>query len=166
MNDYNFLYDNFPVIISDEQLRKILHISKRRCAYLLKSGVIPCIDTGQKSRCYYIQLDDVIECIKNAEDTFEAMKPQIPPEGFRERLSDEWYDLPELLTITDVANITGYTANAVDRWIVKGSLRSVTAQTGLVTCREWLIDFYCKDGYNIVKKANRHIELLGKLLYG
>lgn len=165
MNDYNFLYDNFPEIISGEQLRKILHISKRKCAYLLKSGVIPCIDTGQKSRCYYIQLDDVIEYIKNAEDAFEAMKPQIPPEGLRERLSDEWHDLPELLTITDVAKITGYTANAVDRWIVKGSLRSVTAQMGLVTCREWLIDFCCKDGYNIAKKVDRHIELLGKLLY-
>lgn len=164
MNDYNFLYDNFPEIISGEQLRKILHISKRRCAYLLKSGVIPCTDTGQKSRRYYIRLNDVIEYIKNAEDTFEAMKPQIPPEGFRKRLSDEWYDLPELLTITDVAKITGYTTNAVDRWIVKGSLRSVTAQTGIITCREWLIDFYCKDGYNIVKKVDRHMNLLKKLL--
>ena len=165
MNDYNFLYDNFPEIISGEQLRKILHISKRKCAYLLKSGVIPCIDTGQKSRRYYIRLNDVIEYITTTEKAASAVKPQRPPESFRERLNDEWHDLPELLTITGVAKITGYTTNAVDRWIVKGSLRSVTTQTGIITCREWLIDFYCKDGYNIVKKVDRHIELLGKLLY-
>jgi hypothetical protein len=52
----------------------------------------------------------------------------------------------------------------VDRWIVKGSLRSVIVQTGLITCREWLIDFYCSDGYNIVKKVDMHLELLRKLI--
>ena len=70
--------------------------------------------------------------------------------------------LNDVLTITEVSAITGYTPNAVDRWIVKGILRSVIVQTGLIICREWLIDFYCSDGYNIVKKVNKHQELLRK----
>ena len=72
--------------------------------------------------------------------------------------------MPDVLTITDVSAITGYTPNAVDRWIAKGSLRSVIVQTGLITCCEWLIDFYCGDGYNIVKKVDKHQELLRKLI--
>lgn len=90
--------------------------------------------------------------------------PQKPPEDFRELLLGEWFDVPDVLTITDVAGITGYTPNAVDLWIVKGSLRSVTVQTGLIICHEWLADFYCGDGYNIVKKVEKHQKLLIKLI--
>lgn len=46
-----------------------------------------------------------------------------------EQLNDVWFDVPDVLTITEVSAITGYTPNAVDRWIVKGSLRSVIVQT-------------------------------------
>ena len=71
---------------------------------------------------------------------------------------------PTILSITEVSSITGYTPNAVDRWIVKGSLRSVIVHTGLITCREWLIDFYCGDGYNIVKKVDKHRKLLERII--
>lgn len=151
-------------MISGEQLRKILHISKRKCAWLLSSGVIPCTDNSNKTRRYTVKLDDVIEYIIGSENAAERVQPQRPPEHFRERLQDVWVDAPDVLTITEVSAITGYTPNAVDRWIVKGSLRSIIVQTGLITCREWFIDFYCGDGYNIVKKPERHRKLLQKLL--
>ena len=164
MSNYSYLYDEFPELISGEQLRKILHISKRKCAWLLQSGVIPCTDNCNKTRRYAVKLDDVIEYIIESEKAAERVQPQRPPEFFREQLIDEWFDVLDVLTISDVAGITGYTPNAVDRWIVKGSLRSVTVQTGIITCREWLADFYCGDGYNIVKKVDKHRKLLRKLL--
>ena len=164
MSNYSYLYDEFPEVISGEQLRQILHISKRKCAWLLNGGTIPCSDTCQRTRRYSIKLDDVIDYIISSENVAVNVKPLRPPEGFREQLIDEWFDVPDVLTISDVAGITGYTPNAVDHWIVKGSLRSVTVQTGLITCREWLIDFYCGDGYNIVKKVDKHLELLRKLI--
>ena len=71
-----------------------------------------------------------------------------------------WFDVPNVLIITEMSGITGYTPNVVDCWIVKGSLRSVVVQSGLITCCEWLIDFYYGDGYNIVKKVDKHQELL------
>ena len=111
-----------------------------------------------------VKLDDVIEYIIRSENAAERVQPQRPPECFREQLNDVWFDVPDVLTITEVSAITGYTPNAVDRWIVKGSLRLVIVQTGLITCREWLIDFYCGDGYNIVKKVDKHLELLRKLI--
>ena len=164
MNDYSYLRDEFSEVISGEQLRQILHISKRKCAWLLNSGTIPCSDTCQRTRRYSISLDDVIDYIIASENATVNVQPLRPPEGFREQLLDEWFDVPDILTITDVAGITGYTPNAVDRWIVKGTLRSVTVQTGIITCREWLADFYCRDGYNIAKKVDKHQKLLRKLL--
>lgn len=164
MNDYSYLRDEFPEVISGEQLRQILHVSKRKCAWLLNSGTIPCSDTCQRTRRYSIKLDDVIYYIIASENAAVNVKPLRPPEGFREQLIDEWFDVPDVLTISEVARITGYTPNAVDRWIVKGSLRSVIVQAGLITCREWLADFYCGDGYNIVKKVDKHRKLLRKLL--
>lgn len=164
MSDYSYLYDEFPDVISGEQLRKILHISKRKCAWLLHSGAIPCTDSYQKTRRYDVKLHDVIEYIIESENAAKRVQPQRPPEYFREQLNDVWFDVPDVLTITEVSAITGYTPNAVDRWIVKGSLRSVIVQTGLITCRKWLIDFYCGDGYNIVKKVDMHLELLRKLI--
>ena len=164
MSDYSYLYDEFPEVISGEQLRKILHISKRKCAWLLHSGAIPCTDSYQKTRRYAVKLDDVIEYIIRTENAAERVQPQRPPECFREQLNDMWFDVPDVLTITDVSNITGYTPNTVDNWILKGSLRSVIVQTGIITCREWLIDFYCGDGYNIAKKVDKHRELLSQLI--
>lgn len=111
-----------------------------------------------------MKLDDIIEYIIQTENAAERVQPQLPPEYFREQLNDIWFDVPDVLTITAVSAITGYTPNAVERWILKGSLRSVIVQTGLITCREWLIDFYCGDGYNIVKKVDKHQELLRKLI--
>ena len=111
-----------------------------------------------------MKLDDVIEYIIRTENAAERVQPQRPPEYFREQLNDVWFDMPDVLTITEVSAITGYTPNAVDRWIVKGSLRSVIVQTGLITSRKWLIDFYCDDGYNIAKKVDKHRKLLRKLL--
>ncbi|MBR1430249.1 hypothetical protein [Ruminococcus sp.] len=164
MSDYSYMYDEFPEVISGEQLRKIHHISKRKCAWLLQSGAIPCTDNYNKTRRYAVKLDDVIEYIIESENAAERVQPQRPPECFREQLSDEWFDVPDVFTITDVSDITGYTPNAVDNWILKGSLRSVIVQTGLITCHEWLIDFYCGDGYNIVKKVDKYLELLRKLI--
>ena len=163
MNDYSYLYDEFPDVISGEQLRKILHISKRKCAWLLHSGAIPCTDSCQSTRRYAVKLDDVIEYLIRTENAAEKVQSQQPPECFREQLNDVWFDMPDVLTITEVSAITGYTPNAVDRWIVKGSLRSVIVQTGIITCRAWLIDFYCGDGYNIVKKVGKHRKLLERI---
>ena len=49
-----------------------------------------------------------------SEKAAERVQPQRPPECFREQLSDEWFDVLDFLTITDVSDVTGYTPNAVD----------------------------------------------------
>lgn len=177
MNDYAFLRKEYPPIISSEQLRKILHVSKRKCVWMLQTGLIPCIDTHKKSRRYQIELEHVICFLIRTEEQPTGhyidessikrqsmlVTPILPPDGFRESLENEWHSVPDVLTIKEVAKLTGYTDNAVARWIVKGSLRSVLVQTGLIVCKVWLVDFYCGEGYMIAKKSEKHIRLIKRI---
>ncbi|MCR5074461.1 MAG: hypothetical protein K6A79_01445 [Ruminococcus sp.] len=153
MSNYSYLYDEFPEVISGEQLRKILHISKRKCAWLLHSGAIPCTDSCQSTRRYSVKLDDVIEYIIESEKAAEKVQPQRPPECFREQLNDVWFDVPDVLTITDVSYITGYTPNAVDNWILKGSLRSVIVQTGIITAANGSLTSIAATGITLQRRS-------------
>ena len=177
MNDYAFLREEYPPVVSSEQLRKILRVSKRKCVWMLQTGLIPCTDTHKKTRRYLIELENVIRFLIDCEEQPPAfpknqftagrktlpVTPIQPPDGFREELEDAWCKVPDVLTIGEVAKLTGYSDNAVDRWIIKGSLRSVLVQTGLITCKEWLVDFYCGEGYTIAKKSEKHIRLIKRI---
>ena len=46
-------------IISVEQLYKMLHISKRKAAWMLQNGIIPCEIRPTKTHQYAIQMEDV-----------------------------------------------------------------------------------------------------------
>ena len=45
--------------LSAEQICKILHISKRKCAWMLQNGKIPCKDSGKKKRRYTVLRKDL-----------------------------------------------------------------------------------------------------------
>lgn len=59
--DYTYLYEEYPEVISADQLYRICHISKRKAKWLLEHGYIPCEDSGKKTRRYKIRLNDVID---------------------------------------------------------------------------------------------------------
>ena len=52
--------------LSAEQICKILHISKRKCAWMLQNGMIPCKDTGKKTRRYTVHRCDLDAFIKDS----------------------------------------------------------------------------------------------------
>lgn len=62
--DYSFLRDQYPEIITMDQLYHICHISKRKARWLLENGIIPCEDSGKKTRRFKIKLEDVIEFLE------------------------------------------------------------------------------------------------------
>ena len=45
--------------ISLEQLYKMLHISKRKAAWMLQNGIIPCEIRPTKTHRYVIRMEDV-----------------------------------------------------------------------------------------------------------
>ena len=172
MTDPDRLRADYPEIISSEQLRLILHVSKRRCVWLMQN-YIPHTDNGSKTRRYTIRLDDVISFMLELErspESYEApagqfnSKPFIIPnvdiETLRLNLEDEWFDAPLILEPVTVSRLTHYSDSTVNHWLDKGKLRSVLTQNGRVTSREWLIDFFCGKVMRIVRKNEWQIEML------
>ena len=49
-----------------EEICKILHISKRKCAWMLQNGMIPCKDSGKKTRRYTVLRKDLDAYIKDS----------------------------------------------------------------------------------------------------
>ena len=172
MTDPEAIRQAYPPIISSEQLRILLHVSKRRCVWLMQN-YIPHTDNGARTRRYTIRLEDVISFIKEFErspDSFAApagqfnSKPcittKVDTEALRLALEDEWYNIPDILDPVTVSRLTCYSDTSVNRW-----LRSALTQTGRVTSKAWLIDFLCGKGMRIAKKNEWHQELLKSAEY-
>ena len=47
MKQYFKDLDRYADVLTKEQMRVVCHISKRKAAYLLQAGLIPCINTGK-----------------------------------------------------------------------------------------------------------------------
>ena len=71
--DYSFLYEEYPEIISADQLYRICRISKRKAKWLLDGGYIPCQDSGKKTRRYKIRIDDVVTYLRTLETAPETV---------------------------------------------------------------------------------------------
>ena len=136
-------------VLTLDDARRMLHISKRKCADLLKNGILPCTSTGKKTRQYRILRSDVEALMK----TQGHKKQYDPPKDYREQLEDIWYDAPNVLTPADVQKLTGYSQSYVSSWMVTGKLRTVTVHGSPITAREWLIEFMCINGIRINLKG-------------
>ena len=132
-----------------DEARRMLHISKRQCAELLKKGILPCTSTGKKTRQYRILRSDVEAFLKTPAFNAKAARSPVSPEKYRARLEDLWYYAPDVLTPADVQKLTGYSQSYVSSWMVSGKLRTVTVHGSPITSREWLIDFMCRERRNL-----------------
>lgn len=181
------MMESLPEVLSGEQVRCVLHVSKRKCAWMLNNGFIKCQNTGKRTRKYTVLKKDLLKCIEDSQQhpehyvtpygEFSAAGyksenrrkyqrksgfPYSLPDGFRAWLENEFETVPDALTIPQVIAITGYTDNSVDRWLRQGHLKYVQTQTAKIIAKDWLIDFYCTYGYTIAQMSERHISLMWK----
>lgn len=188
--DRKEIRSTYPEILSLENIRCILHISKRKTAWMLHHGIIKCEIGEKKTKQYKVKMDDLLEYIDKFEqgdpsvmtpigkfNAKELKNPRVPqeslplmlfakpPDDFRLWLEDEWCVENDLLLTNDIGRITGYNKHTIQRWISEKRLQSVWTQTQLITTKTWLIDFYCEDAYAIVRKSDTHIDLM-KRYYG
>ena len=85
MKKYESLKAKYPERISLNQLYQICRISKRSARYLLKNGVIPCIEnSGNKTWRYSIAIDDVITYLRRREQ-WGSMIPKGMANNAREK---------------------------------------------------------------------------------
>ena len=50
--DRDRIVQTYPEYVTVEQTAKILRLSKRKCSWMLKNGILPCKDSGKKTRQY------------------------------------------------------------------------------------------------------------------
>ena len=176
-SDFSYLFDHYPQEVTSDQVRQMLHISKRKCAWMLQNGWIRCEDNGKKTRRYTIYLEDVIayaeDRAKHPEKyAFPAIfssgrgtpsqspYPPEPPADLRPWLEYKWRRLADALTQREAATLLGYSMDAVRRWLNRGWLKSLKANGKDIIPRSWLIDFAVDYGYHIAKKSDKHKKLL------
>ena len=174
----NEIVSAYPKTINSEQLRIILGISKRKCAWMLQNGVIPCKDTEKKTRRYTIEITDVIHYVNTVSEnpyaffippifsakksTSEIRYPNELREGFSEWLTKRWCHRKDTLSPKEIEKLLGYEHESVRRWVNRGYLKCVKAQGEEIIAKEWLITFLSNYGFKITKKSQKHRELLNE----
>lgn len=156
--------ENYPKTLSLENVRSILHISKRKAAWLLQNGHIGCTIGEKKTRQYSVPRSELIKYI---EKCFEGKAPSIPygifstqkyPSQRKENairisqttitnlkieLRAEWSKSPTVLTTTQAARLVGCSKSLITSWMKKeDGLRYIRTQSGVLTTKEWLIDYF------------------------
>ena len=168
------LREQYPNKLTLEDVRSILHISKRKASWLLANGYIKCKNNGKKTRQYSIDLKDLFEYIDTAEtlclpcgifssrQAVESSFHMPAPVNFTEWLQGEWRSIQDLLRLDEVAVITGYALSSVQKWTYKKALPCLWTQAKVLTTKEWLIGFLVNHGYQIIRKSDVHLRLLQK----
>ena len=77
------LQNTYPPILSLENIRVILRISKRKAAWMLHNGYIKCTINEKKTRNYQIKIEDLFEYIDKAESLDPSI--QFPSGSFSSR---------------------------------------------------------------------------------
>lgn len=141
----NEILQQYPEYITKDQMYRICHISKKTCLFLLESSLVPNIDSGKKTRRFKIKTVDVIQYLKDRDDYPELFKA---PDGFYKgkggdkkapsfdevfthedliRMRQYYERLlknnPDVMSVEQVAQFTGYNKNSVSRWCGKKELK-------------------------------------------
>ena len=164
--------------ISMDNVRIELHMSKRRLAYLLQNGYIPCEIRNSVTWRYKIRTKDVVAYIKS------GISPDIPPgvfkrkpkaeverikfnkkklkESFKERMSE----YPDALTYDDVAKITGRARGCVCKWTSAGQLKAVKLNSNVsIVPKQWLLEFMLTDDFIYNCEQKRFVVQRVELIY-
>lgn len=179
--DFDELRQLYPETITMEQFYRIAHISKRKANWLLTNGVIPCEDSGKQTRRFKIKLDDVIEYLQKVQGgtlnvsipngIFASGASSKPPQEYldcdelKEQFLADWYDAPDMLTIKQASEISGYVGTSILRWINRKQVKGVLYHERYLVSKESLADFLSsKDGQDIVQKSEIHRDMIEEFM--
>ena len=161
--------------LSLEQLRQKLHISKRKAAWMLQNGVIPCriVDTPTHLR-YYVKEEDLREYMsssiteskkefdrgqfssrnKDAPETDEAsgdgisvfaFLSQDDRNNFERVLEKRLATYPDAMTVKRIVEIIGYSEKTIRWHIKKGRIFTILQDRKYLVSKYSLIKFLASD---------------------
>ena len=166
-------------IISLEQLYKMLHISKRKAAWLLQNGIIPCEIRNTHTHKYLIKRSDVVAYINKNSRTkqdeipigifnfkkttnphrtesqdsvcgssfysFEIILNDEERELFKGMLENMLKEIPDVLTVKEVAELTGYNRKTILRYAEKKYIFTINLKGKLYISKQSLIEYFSSD---------------------
>lgn len=180
--DYSYLKNDYPEIITLDQLYRICHISKRKGKWLLENKIIPCEDSGKKTRRFKIKLDDVIAYL--TEDTSVAVIPVgiFSSKGYGNKQQSQcekiilklnipefyqevyqYYEkkyrrFPDALDVKTVSEMTGFGEDSIYRWIKANKLKIYSRMERIIP-KTYLLEFSCTRYYiTICNQSKKHKE--------
>ena len=144
----------------------------------MESGLVPNIDSGKKTFRFKIKTSDVIQYLKDRDDYPELYKA---PDGFYKMSSckkapsfdkvftkkdlihmRQYFETllenePDIMTVGQVAQFTGYCKNSVSRWCGKKELKSFLIKQRFRIPKEYLLDFLVSKYFiGIAVKSAKH----------
>ena len=174
------ILQEYPEYISSDQMYRICHICKRTCRYLLKEKLVPNIDSGKKTRRYKIKTADVVSFLKDRErhpmrykvpasvhNAYRKPKPNYPYgrplsgndiSMIRSFFERKLRSYPDVLTVSQVAEITGYCKNTVVNWCSKKQLKAFLIRQKYQVPKMYLLDFFVTTNFMMISvKSQKHI---------
>lgn len=163
--------------VTQEQVRQMLHISKRKAKYLLDNGIIPCINTGKKTRQYRVKVADIEYYMQHPYDFTVGMFPSgskhkpVKKEAVRldEDVVSKYYlkllsKENDMLSVQEISELTGYSTSAVYRWIERGWVKSMMFLGRHLIRKENLHSFLTSPTYVIFpQKSSKHLQQISEI---
>ena len=169
----------YPEYITKDQMYRICHISKKTCLFLLESGLVPNIDSGKKTRRFKIKTEDVIDYLKSRDDypelykasdgyyignggkqkapSFDEVFTKEDLERMRQYYENRLRKYPDVMTVEQVAQFTGYCKNSVGRWCSKQQVKCFFIRQRFYIPKEYLLDFLVSRYFiGIAVKSAKH----------
>ena len=167
-------------VLTKEQMRVVCHISKRKAAYLLQNGLVPCINTGKKTHTYLIRKSDVRQYLLER-DVYprkyqcplpgSKQKPElhlqelIPESRMRAYYIRKLSEYPDVLTVNEISDFLGYGTETIYKWTRNGHLHFLDCIVGYRFPKTYLIRFLCSDYCNrISRKTEQHLTYLAEMI--
>lgn len=173
-SDIRKMLQGYPSYISKEQLCKICHISKRTALRLLEDGSIPCKSNGKQTRKYQIALADVEAFLlkrqarikinpREARNVYRPMSAEM--KILLPHVVTDWLEpYPDVLSVDEVVQITGYGSSSVVKWCKKEDLQHYCIGRKFFVPKTWLQEFMLSERFwGIHVKSHIHRQSLASL---
>lgn len=154
-----------PLSLND--VRLMLHISKRKASHFLKSGYIRNTNSGKKTRQYSIKIIDFFDYLENGGPKVTERNMRLKDlvdspinEGFKIYLQNKWKSKSITMTPYEASLLIGYCTKTILKWIHQKKLKAIYPQGEILVPKDWLIDFLFEYGHTIENKCNKHINII------
>jgi len=162
MKNYSHLKRQYPGNVSLDQFHRICKIAKRSAKYLVDNGIVPAIDSGKKTHRYQIAIDDVIAYLRRRDREGSMIPTGLLTSGQRKpstrasfsRLTAlgqesevaEFFchiciDYPDVLTTSDIVELTGIGKSTILKMLEVGHLKSITNSPKHLIPKPYLFEF-------------------------